>query len=49
MDRKVTWDIEGQHLRGVIGSTGRHLLDHGEEEGEGEEGEEERRGGITDY
>ena len=49
MDRKVTWDVEGQHLRGMIGSAGRHLLDRGEEEGEGEEGEGGKKGGITDY
>ena len=44
MDRKVTWDIEGQHLRGVIDPTGRHLLDDGEEEGGGEEGEGGKEG-----
>ena len=44
MDRKVMWDIEGQHLKGVIGSVGRHLLDHREEEGREEEGEGGKEG-----
>ena len=50
MDRKVMWDIKGQHLWGVIGSVGQHLLDHGEEEGreeEGEGGEEGRRNRLS--
>ena len=44
MDRKVTWDIERQHLRGVFGSAGRHLLDSGEEEGRCDEGEGREEG-----
>ena len=44
MDRKVMWDVEGQHSGGVIGSAGRHLLDRGEEEGREEEGEGGKEG-----